>query len=550
MDPSSKDTGRDPRLSALFWRRVRRQALVYFLPLLLLAGFFHLQYGRLAREGTRAHLGVIAEHQAATLDLFLRERVADLTHALDGEGNEQADLERALERLRQVSDAFVDLGQVDSGGLLERYAGPVQYDGLVSYAAEGWFQDLTGSGASWTVTDIYPGLRGEPHFTLAVRRGAGVVRAALSPEKLRHFLRTLEGAAEVRAAVVNRNGQVQVSTAAPRVKPAAAGPRPPATPQRGTLQSGGAYAWLQGTTWALVVESATPAAGALAGLLEGVPLAAPLLSVPFFLLMGLIIAVRAHQEAAREVEAYRQKEALSGKLIQAAKLASVGELAAGIAHEINNPLAIIAEEAGIMRDSLDPDLSLEEEEELNHAEHLDAIHDAVFRCRDITRKLLTFVRQDEVRLALVRADELVDEVIDMMMAPEIHRAGAAVKRDHQPGLAPLLADRTLLGQVLVNLVRNALDAMEGGGTLSARTSRRGDRLAITIADTGCGMGPEELEKISTPFYTTKAPGKGTGLGLSVSFSIVRSLGGELYVQSAPGRGSSFTVLLPAHQQGA
>ena len=354
----------------------------------------------------------------------------------------------------------------------------------------------------------------------------------------------------MRAAVVNRNGQVQVSTAAPRVKPAAAGPRPPATPQRGTLQSGGAYAWLQGTTWVLVVESATPAAGALAGLLEGVPLAAPLLSVPFFLLMGLIIAVRAHQEAAREVEAYRQKEALSGKLIQAAKLASVGELAAGIAHEINNPLAIIAEEAGIMRDSLDPDLSLEEEEELNHAEHLDAIHDAVFRCRDITRKLLTFVRQDEVRLALVRADELVDEVIDMMMAPEIHRAGAAVKRDHQPGLAPLLADRTLLGQVLVNLVRNALDAMEGGGTLSARTSRRGDRLAITIADTGCGMGPEELEKISTPFYTTKAPGKGTGLGLSVSFSIVRSLGGELYVQSAPGRGSSFTVLLPAHQQGA
>jgi len=278
----------------------------------------------------------------------------------------------------------------------------------------------------------------------------------------------------------------------------------------------------------------------------GAPASAVLYSAPFFLLMGLIILVRARFAAARELEAIRHKEALSGKLIQAAKLASVGKLAAGIAHEINNPLAIIGEEAGMLQDSLDPALHLEDEEELDMAEHLEAIQAAVFRCSEITRKLLTFVRQSEVTLRTVQLNVLLEEVLDGMLAREIHGAGVHVERRLDPTLPPLLTDRTQLGQVLVNLIRNAVDAMTGGGTLTAHTELKQDgKLAISIGDTGCGMTPEQLEKATIPFFTTKEPGQGTGLGLSVSTSIINSFGGELYVQSAPGQGSTFTVMLPA-----
>jgi two-component system NtrC family sensor kinase len=108
----------------------------------------------------------------------------------------------------------------------------------------------------------------------------------------------------------------------------------------------------------------------------------------------------------------------------------------------------------------------------------------------------------------------------------------------------VLTDRNQLAQVFVNLVKNAIDAMPGGGRLTITTRRLGDRSQISVADTGCGMTREQLQKVFMPFYTTKEPGKGTGLGLSVSYMIIQNLGGQLTVESVPGRGSTFTVELP------
>jgi two-component system NtrC family sensor kinase len=222
----------------------------------------------------------------------------------------------------------------------------------------------------------------------------------------------------------------------------------------------------------------------------------------------------------------------------------VGELAAGIAHEINNPLAIVAEEVGILEDSLDPELSSPDDEPLDLRGHLDAIHEAVFRCRDITRKLLTFVRQSDVKVEAHDLARILDDVLDAMLGNELAMSNVVVERDDAPGLPPVLVDRNQLVQVFVNLVKNALDAMPGGGTLHVFTSRRGPAVTISVRDTGCGMTREQMERVFIPFFTTKEPGKGTGLGLSVSYGIVHSLGGEFYVESAPGRGSTFTVELP------
>ncbi len=542
------------RVRELFWTTLGRLILLYFAPLLLLAAFFHVQYRHLVREGHRAHLEVVAEHQANTFDLFLRERLTNLGNVADNpdfrEPGRGARLPGLLSALQRTSDAFVDLGVVGEDGFLASYAGPVRYGGQVSYREEDWFRQLEPGGS--VLTEIYRGFRDMPHFTIAVRRGAGadgvVLRAALSPERLAEYLAGLEGASEVHAAIVNAGGVLQVAT--PRVgrvlEPSPF--TPPTVPERGFVAADGsgrpayAYAWLSHTPWALVVMEAGPAAAA--PFFRDGPFLA---TVAVFLLMGGVILVRTRQVVGRQLEAERHEADLSGQLVHAAKLASVGELAAGIAHEINNPLAIIAEEVGVLQDALDPELA--DDEPLDVPEHLGAIHEAVFRCRDITRKLLTFVRQTDVKLELHPLRGILDDVLDVMLGNELAISNVQVVRRYDDAVPPILVDRNQLVQVFVNLVKNAMDAMPDGGTLTVSVVRRERVAAVSIRDTGCGMTPEALEKVFLPFFTTKDPGKGTGLGLSVSYSIIRNLGGAFYVDSAPGVGSVFTVELPLEVAG-
>jgi two-component system NtrC family sensor kinase len=400
------------------------------------------------------------------------------------------------------------------------------------------------------ITEIYLGFRDQPHFTIAVRRGEGpdlrILRAALSPERLSGYLATLEGASEVHAAIVNDRGILQVAT--PTLGQALQPSTfiPPITPERGFVpagrsgeDSGYAYARLRETPWALVVINSGTEAG-----LFGFPSAFSVLTLAIFLLVGIVILVRTRQVVGTRLATEEHEAELSGQLVHAAKLASVGELAAGIAHEINNPLAIIAEEVGVLKDSLDPELTQEEDEPLDICEHLDAIHQAVFRCRDITRKLLTFVRQTEVRVEPQDLHSILDDVLEAMMGNELSISNVSLEKRFDHRILEILTDRNQLAQVFVNLVKNAIDAMPGGGQLTVTTALRDTRAAVSFRDTGCGMPAEHLERVFMPFFTTKDPGKGTGLGLSVSYTIIRSFGGDFYVDSAPGRGSTFTVELP------
>ncbi|MHC4781049.1 MAG: PDC sensor domain-containing protein, partial [Planctomycetota bacterium] len=153
-----------------------RQTVLYFLPLLLLAVFFHLQYRRIIRESDRAHLEVIAEHQANTLDLFLRERLVNLANVIDDpefrltEAGGGEFLEDTLGKLKQTSKAFNDLGTVNGKGDLTHYHGPVKFTDAVNYRQEPWFRQLISSDKQAVITDIYLGFRNEPHFTIAVKR--------------------------------------------------------------------------------------------------------------------------------------------------------------------------------------------------------------------------------------------------------------------------------------------------------------------------------------------------------------------------------------------
>lgn len=230
------------------------------------------------------------------------------------------------------------------------------------------------------------------------------------------------------------------------------------------------------------------------------------------------------------------------RLIQSQKLAAIGELSSGIAHEINNPLAIISQELDLVREIAGGgEMTAEDLAEANDS--LREIGKQVERCRQITHKLLGFARKMEP----VLQEEALEQVIeDMALLVEREAAGRGVGivRDYAPQLPPVRTDVPLLRQVVLNLLTNALQATPAGGTITLSTRLAGDRAQIVVADTGQGIAPENLAKVFHPFFTTKEPGKGTGLGLSLSHGIVERLGGSLTVDSTPGHGATFTVSLP------
>jgi two-component system NtrC family sensor kinase len=266
-----------------------------------------------------------------------------------------------------------------------------------------------------------------------------------------------------------------------------------------------------------------------------------LIAIPLVLLLTWAIFNRANKLVALQMEADRTRLQLE----HAAKLASVGELAAGIAHEINNPLAVINEEAGLIKDLMNPEFGPPSgTEEL--LPHLDTITKSVFRCRDITHKLLGFVRKDQVELRSCDLGKVIDGVVDGLLGKRPAVSNIEIVRNYGDRISEIETDANQLQQVLLNIINNAIDALEGqSGRIAIRTFAKGEEVCIAISDTGKGMTSEQMGKIFMPFYTTKEVGRGTGLGLSVSYGIVKNLGGDIEVQSGIGEGSTFTIVLPA-----
>ncbi|CAH2032572.1 sensor histidine kinase [Trichlorobacter ammonificans] len=223
------------------------------------------------------------------------------------------------------------------------------------------------------------------------------------------------------------------------------------------------------------------------------------------------------------------------ELARSERLAELGMLSAGVAHEINNPLAIIRGNAELLQMSLPEGSDLQEE--------VTEILDQSGRINRIVGGLLTLARQDRRQVSRFEAAPLLDEILDRI-GHQLPLAGVDVERDYRRTPCLLEGDREQLRQVFTNLILNALEAMEGEGTLSVGADvDPGSTSSITVADSGPGIAPEQRERLFTPFFTTKQ--NGTGLGLAVSWAIVRNHGGTIDVQSVPGAGARFAVILPS-----
>jgi two-component system NtrC family sensor kinase len=224
------------------------------------------------------------------------------------------------------------------------------------------------------------------------------------------------------------------------------------------------------------------------------------------------------------------------ELLHKEKLASVGQLSAGVAHEINNPLASILLFSEMMYKDCEADDPRRDD--------LAMIINETKRCKIIVADLLNFARQQEVMAQSTHLPELLDQTIDLVSHLPSYK-GVEIERRYSPDISVIQGDPEQLQQVFTNLLNNAAEAMPQGGTITVDL-RRVDRdsIEVRISDTGAGIPPQNMSQLFTPFFTTKGPGKGTGLGLSISYGIIKMHRGQIQVQSQEGMGTTFTVTLP------
>jgi len=227
---------------------------------------------------------------------------------------------------------------------------------------------------------------------------------------------------------------------------------------------------------------------------------------------------------------------LEQRLVQADKLSSIGLLAAGVAHEVNTPLAVISTYAQMLAKQMAEDAP-------QKTVILDKIAKQTFRASEIVNSLLNFSRTSSTSFGDVSLNKVIQETLSLL-EHQLQKSGIQIQADLDPGLPPVHGNTGKLQQVFLNLFLNARDAMSGGGRLEVRTWLDGAGVKVEVADSGQGIAPENLHRIYDPFFTTKGAQKGTGLGLSVTYGIIQEHGGSIEVMNRPDGGARFRLELP------
>ncbi len=460
-----------------------------------------------------------------------------------------------LANLQRSFQGFVDLGVIDHAGIQRAYVGPYELQG-VDYSHEEWYRQVLEQGVY--LSDVFMGLRQVPHVVIAVRHPSPdgcfyIVRTTLDTERFTKMLAELDITGGGDAFLINREGALQTPSRyygdVLRKIPL---PVPEFSeksevidherPGQEPLVIG--YAFITDSPFILMI--CKEERDLLKGWHEAQWKLLVFLTISIAAALLVILGVSTYL-VGRVYEADLRRVATLHQIEYANKLASIGRLAAGVAHEINNPLAVINEKAGLIKDLFS--LKKEYAEDPRLMRVVDSIIGSVERCAAITRRLLSFARHvgGDSHVQGLHIREVVEEVLGFLLKEAEYRT-ITVTQNIPEDVPPMTCDRGKLQQVLLNIVNNAFAAMSDGGhlTVSARRTEE-ERIALTIADDGCGIPEADLKRIFEPFFSTKSQKGGTGLGLSITYGLVKEMGGEIQVQSQEGQGTSFIVTLPLNQ---
>jgi len=534
---------------------------VSFTPMVLVSGIILDEFRVSYREKIYAHLAELVLKHKQNIDTFLDEKMGDIRFITASftfeELSDDIFLEKVLEDLRREdATVFEDLGIINEQGRQVSYAGPYQLE-RADYSNAEWFQRAIET--PYYISEVFMGLRGKPHFIVSVRgRHEGkywLLRSTIDFVSFNSLVENLRIGRTGFALILNREGEFQTQS----VFKAVDGDERMLYQliKKGERRPNGIYilertmdtgqeniyvgAFLKDEDWLLIYQQDVDDAFSDLRRAQGI-------AVLIILMGGLAIVVTAlilSKKMVRQVaELDQEKEMMNEQIIETGKLASVGELAAGVAHEINNPVAIMVEEAGWIEDLLEEEDLRESENLSEFLRALNQIHIQGKRCKEITHKLLSFARKTDSRVHEIDLNELVEEVVGLS-AQQARYNNVEIRVDLQEPLPPMRMSPTELQQVLLNLINNALYAMDGrGGVIDVVTRRKEDHVLIEVSDTGPGIPEANLGRIFDPFFTTKPVGKGSGLGLSICYGIIKKMDGDIDVRSMVGEGTTFTVQVP------
>jgi two-component system NtrC family sensor kinase len=527
---------------------------VALIPLYLVGAAIYVYFASSQEQNQRAQLQNLAVNRSNAVQLFLAERTAMLealahTAPLDILAR-PGELHNVLTILNKRQQSFVDLGIIAADGNHLAYEGPYRLEDR-NYGGESWFEETMVRGVH--VSDVFLGFRHVPHFVIAVRRDdqpqPWILRATIDSEVFTRLVRSGQVGLTGDAYIVNRDGHYQTP---PRFGGDILGQLPFST----TIAPPGvnvvsrevasgrrvltAFAWIATKDWLLVIdrdprESMGPLQQALK--IELIALLAA------SLLVGGAVVFHTRQLVGRLSAEDCNRVAAEAQLAHSARLVSLGRMAAGVAHEINNPLAAIGELAGLMEDLIDEEFLDRVAHGALFRENVRKIQLHVDRTRGITHRLLGFARRMEPHQDTFNANDVVNEALSFIEREAAFRQVELVS-NLAADLPMIRSDRAQLQQVFLNLVNNALDAVADGGRITVASSATGEILEVSVEDNGCGIEREIRDRIFDPFFTTKAPGEGSGLGLSICHTIMKGLGGTLSFDSEPGKGTIFRVRLP------
>ncbi len=534
-------------------------ALIVLAPLVITGAINLQQFQVVYRNKVESELTVMIERQSFIVDSFIADRLSDVRIIAREHPIERL---RDPDFLRQVLNlmreeyhgAFVDLGVVNEDGIQIAYAGPFNLE-KADYSSAPWFE-LAFSKESY-VSNVFAGLRGTPHFIVTTQRRVGdetyIVKATIDFEYFNALVEGIRIGDTGFAFIISRDGKFQTN---PRFE-VSLNRSPYAEILDGTMHADRifiadgkdllsrpsifTFAPLKQGRWLLCYQQET--ADALDEVRKMVRLAivALLVVATGALAVGYFVSGNL---ASRLAEADRERTVMTHQVIETGRLASIGELAAGIAHEINNPVAIMVQEAGWIDDLLHDDNPTSAENLVEIERAVGQIRTQGDRCKEITYKLLSFARKTDPSVRAVALNDMVGEVIGLT-SQKTRYANVQIVTELSPDLPEIQASPTEIQQVLLNLVNNAIDAIDKpGGTVTVVTRAEGHAVVLEVRDTGAGIPEANLARIFDPFFTTKPVGQGTGLGLSICYGIVEKAGGTITVESEVEQGTTFTVSFP------
>ena len=528
----------------------------FLIPLILTTMLSYYEH----RSQMLADLRWNAESAKKTIETFLTELQTVLVYSLNGQTYEELvtgdNLKKLFNRLKSHYPSVVDLGIIDHNGIQQAYAGPYDLLGK-NYSDREWFEVVTVNKTF--IGQVEVGYRKVPHFTISVNffnKNNGqtwIFRTSIDVSTLNRYIEQIGTSPLSDIFIVSRLGEPPLLQTSSEQYGPPLSPYPFELPhsrigitiseERGVWDYVvlKAVSFIEGSPWALVLLKH--------GYLYGKDWSFFKARLFFIVMISTIVALFIILQitklfVGRIREADEKRESMMAEIEHTSKLASIGRLAAGIAHEINNPLAIISAKTGLITDLLELSENFKYKNKIEA--EIQGTANAVERCKVITHRLLGFARRMDITLESISINSLMKEVLSFLDQEALYR-GIHIDLDLAEYIPIIESDRGQLQQIFLNLINNAIDAIGKDGKVIIKTSKRDeDTVQVDVIDNGKGIPQDIISHIFDPFFTTKDTGekKGTGLGLFITYGIIKKLGGHISVRSTVGTGTTFTVILP------